>query len=152
MQEFAEEVPGPARLGRGKRLDRPESNGACLCLAKWVCQAQTAELWLRQTHPGANMIWQMSLLDHLRMNKEPNPSNKKPGTTLPGTVEKINKPTDPSLPEKAQIDVEGADDLYREIRIENTLTDENGNKVGLNEGAQVDVTIEADRADTTKKK
>ncbi len=86
------------------------------------------------------------------MSKEPNTSNKKPGTTLPGTVEKIIKPTDPSLPEKAQIDVEGADDLYREIRIENTLTDENGNKVGLNEGAQVDVTIEADREDTTKKK
>src|SRR5437660_12487547 len=99
-----------------------------------------------------NMIWQMSFLEHLRMSKEPNTSNKKPGTTLPGTVEKIIKPTDPSLPEKAQIDVEGADDLYREIRIENTLTDENGNKVGLNEGAQVDVTIEADRADTTKKK
>ena len=86
------------------------------------------------------------------MNKEPNPSNKKPGTTLPGTVEKIIRPPHPSLPEKAQIDVGGADDLYREIRIENTLTDENGNKVGLNEGAQVDVTIEADRADTTKKK
>ena len=86
------------------------------------------------------------------MSKEPNTSNKNPGTTLPGTVEKIIKPTDPSLPEKAQIDVEGADDLYREIRIENTLTDENGNKVGLNEGAQVDVTIEADREDTTKKK
>jgi len=98
------------------------------------------------------MIWQMSFLDHFRMSKEPNTSNKKPGTTLPGTVEKIIKPTDPSLPEKAQIDVEGADDLYREIRIENTLTDENGNKVGLNEGAQVDVTIEADREDTTKKK
>ena len=85
------------------------------------------------------------------MNKEPNPSNKKPGTTLPGTVEKIIKPTDPGLPEKAQIDIEGADDLYREIRIKNTLKDGNGNKVGLNEGAQVDVTIEADREDTTKK-
>ena len=71
---------------------------------------------------------------------------------LPGTVNKIIKPAVPSEPEKAQIDVEGADDLYREIRIENTLTDENGNKVGLNEGAQVDVTIEADREDTTKKK
>ncbi len=137
---------------QGKRLDRPESNGASLCLAEWSVKPKPPELCLRQTHPGGNMIWQMSFLDHLRMSKERNTSNKKPGTTLPGTVEKIIKPTDPSLPEKAQIDVEGADDLYREIRIENTLTDENGNKVGLNEGAQVDVTIEADREDTTKKK
>ena len=85
------------------------------------------------------------------MSKESNTANEKPSTTLPGTVEKIIKPTDPSLPEKAQIDVEGADDLYREIRIENTLTDEDGSKVGLKQGAQVDVTIEADREDTTKK-
>jgi hypothetical protein len=38
----------------------------------------------------------------------------------------IIKPIVPSEPEKAQIDIEGADDLYREIRIENTLTDEHG--------------------------
>ncbi|PYX74122.1 MAG: hypothetical protein DMG72_11115 [Acidobacteria bacterium] len=85
------------------------------------------------------------------MSKESNTANEKPSTTLPGTVEKIIKPPHPSLPEKAQIDVGGADDLYREIRIENTLTDENGSKVGLKQGAQVDVTIEADREDTTKK-
>ena len=85
------------------------------------------------------------------MSKESNTANEKPSTTLPGTVEKIIRPPHPSLPEKAQIDVGGADDLYREIRIENTLTDEDGSKVGLKQGAQVDVTIEADREDTTKK-
>jgi len=85
------------------------------------------------------------------MSKESSTANEKPSTTLPGTVEKIIKPPHPSLPEKAQIDVGGADDLYREIRIENTLTGENGSKVGLKQGAQVDVTIEADREDTTKK-
>jgi hypothetical protein len=37
--------------------------------------------------------------------------------------------------------------LYREIRIENTLTDENGEPVGLKEGAQVEVTVEADSED-----
>jgi len=46
---------------------------------------------------------------------------------------------------------EGADELYREIRVENTLTDENGNEVSLKPGAQVDVTIEAD-ADAMKPK
>ena len=69
--------------------------------------------------------------------------NEKPSTTLPGTVEKIIKPAHPSMPEKAQISVSGADDLYKEIRIENELIDENGEKVALKPGAQVDVTIEA---------
>ena len=64
--------------------------------------------------------------------------------TLPGTVEKIIPPLHPSEPEKAQIGVEGADDLYREIRVENTLQDENGETVVLKPGAKVDVTIEAD--------
>ena len=58
----------------------------------------------------------------------------------------------PSLPEKAQIDVEGADDLYREIRVENTLHDKAGKQVALKPGAHVDVTIEADVKETTPKK
>ena len=69
--------------------------------------------------------------------------------TLPGKVEKVIPPIHPSLPEKAEISVEGADDLYREIRVENTLSDERGNEVSLKLGAEVDITIEAD-ADATK--
>ena len=44
---------------------------------------------------------------------------EKPSVKMPGTVEKIIQPAHPGQPEKAQISVEGADDLYREIRIEN---------------------------------
>jgi hypothetical protein len=73
----------------------------------------------------------------------------KPSTTLPATVEKIIKPASPSEPEKAQISVEGADHLYRELRIENTLIDENGGKVSLKQGAEVEVTIEAAPEATT---
>ena len=73
----------------------------------------------------------------------------KPSTTLPATVEKIIK--SPSEPEKAQISVEGADHLYKELRIENTLTNENGEKVRLKQGAEVEVTIEADSSATTPK-
>jgi predicted DNA-binding antitoxin AbrB/MazE fold protein len=76
---------------------------------------------------------------------------EKPSTTLPGTVEKIIKPVAPHEPEKAQIAVEGADDLYREIRIENTLTKENGEKVRLKPGAEVEVTVEAPIDATTPK-
>ena len=70
---------------------------------------------------------------------------------LQGTVQKIIEPAVPSEPEKAQIDIEGGDDLYREIRIENVVTDENGEKARLKPGAQVDVIVEADSSATTKK-
>ncbi len=68
---------------------------------------------------------------------------EKPSATLPGTVEKIIKSPHPSEPEKAQIAVEGADELYKELRIDNNLTDENGDEVRLKQGAKVEVTVEA---------
>jgi hypothetical protein len=70
--------------------------------------------------------------------------------TLPGRVEKIIPAVHPDEPSKAQIEVEGADHLYREIRIENALKDENGAPVQLKQGAEVDVTIEADPKAVTK--
>ena len=70
---------------------------------------------------------------------------------LHGTVQKIIKPVSPNQPEKAQIDIHGADDLYREIRIENVVIDEKGEKASLKEGAEVDVTVEADSSATLKK-
>ena len=70
---------------------------------------------------------------------------------LQGRVQKVIKPVSPNLPEKAQIEVQGADDLYREIRIENEMTDENGDKVRLKQGAEVDVILEADSSATLKK-
>jgi len=85
------------------------------------------------------------------MSKEPDTPSENPSVSLPGTVEKIIKPAHPSVPEKAQIAIEGGEDLYKEIRIENTLTDEKGNKRSLKPGVAVEVTIEADAADTTKK-
>jgi hypothetical protein len=76
---------------------------------------------------------------------------EKPSTILPGTVQRVIKPPDPRDPEKAEIAVQGADELYREIRIENTLTDDQGNEVRLKEGAHVDVTVEAEPEATTAK-
>ena len=70
---------------------------------------------------------------------------------LPGTVERVIKPAVPSEPEKAQIGIEGADPLYREIRIENVVTDERGEKASLKPGAKVDVVVEADSDATMKK-
>ena len=77
--------------------------------------------------------------------------SEKAAATLPGVVQKIIKPPHPDLPEKAEIAVEGADELYREIRIDNTLTDAKGNEVKLKPGATVEVTVEAEPKDTVSK-
>ena len=71
--------------------------------------------------------------------------------TLPATVKKVIKSPVPSEPEKAQIDIHEADDLYREIRVENIVTDEQGQKSKLKEGQPVDVVIEADSDPALKK-
>ncbi len=70
---------------------------------------------------------------------------------LQGTVQKVIKPAIPSEPEKAQIDIHEGEDLYREIRIENVVTGENGEKARLKPGAKVDVIVEADSSATIKK-
>jgi hypothetical protein len=75
---------------------------------------------------------------------------QKATTTLPGKVERVIKSHPQSgEPEKAQIAVEGADHLYREIRVPNRLVDNDGKKVKLKPGAEVDITIEADPVVTT---
>jgi hypothetical protein len=76
---------------------------------------------------------------------------RKRKTTKRGRVKKVIPPPHPAMPEKAEISVEGADDLYKEIRIENTLTDDRGNEVKLKEGAVVDVVVEADSDATVPK-
>ena len=70
---------------------------------------------------------------------------------LKGTVDKVVKPVVPIEPEKAQISVVEGDELYREIRIENVVSDENGEKAQLKPGAEVDVIVEADSSATIKK-
>jgi hypothetical protein len=69
---------------------------------------------------------------------------EQPSATLPGTVDKLIPSPGPTQPEKAQIAVDGADRLYRDLRIENTLTDEHGDDVKLKKGAHVDVTVTAE--------
>jgi len=70
---------------------------------------------------------------------------------LHGKVAKIIKPPVPNQPEKAQIEITEAEDLYREVRIENEVTDEHGEKAALKPGAEVDVIVEADSNATMKK-
>ena len=69
---------------------------------------------------------------------------EQPSATMPGTVAKIIPSSRPGQPEKAQIAVEEADHRYRDLRIENSLTDEHGDDVRLKKGAHVEVTVTAE--------
>jgi hypothetical protein len=62
---------------------------------------------------------------------------------MPGIVKKIIPSPRTSLPEKAQIAVAGATRPYRDLRVENTLTDEHGDDVRLKKGAHVEITVTA---------
>ena len=85
-----------------------------------------------QNHPS--MIWQRT----------------RPYKTVPAVVNKLLKPSSPGQPEKVEIAIAPADHLFREVRIENTLTTPQGEIVALKHGAHLDVTFEADLADTIK--
>ena len=63
---------------------------------------------------------------------------------MPGIVDKIIPSTRPTQPEKAQIAIHEADRRHRDLRIENTLTDEHGDDVKLKKGAHVEVTVTAE--------
>jgi hypothetical protein len=69
--------------------------------------------------------------------------NEQPRAVIPGTVDKLIPSPTPSLPEKAQISIAG-DHGYRDLRIENSLTDEHGDEVKLKKGAHVEVTVTAE--------
>jgi hypothetical protein len=72
-------------------------------------------------------------------------------TSKPGTVKNILPSFDSHEPDKAEIHVHDAEPLYQEIRVPNSLRDENGNEVQLKKGAHVEVHIEADKDATTPK-
>ncbi|HEY6128887.1 MAG TPA: hypothetical protein VIW23_11960 [Candidatus Acidoferrum sp.] len=84
--------------------------------------------------------------------KDEKDSSEKATVTLPGTVEKIIPAIGNLVPERAQINIEGGEELYREIRVDNQLKDADGNPVSLKTGAEVDVKIEADPNSVKPKK
>ena len=76
---------------------------------------------------------------------------KKPKAVKKGKVQRIIKPAHREDVEKAEITINDADHLYKEIRIENTLHDEKNKPVKLKPGADVDVVVEADSDATVPK-
>ena len=78
------------------------------------------------------------------LNLDPARIPDQPSITMPGTVDNVIPSSRPSQPEQAQITVDGPDLRYRDLRIENTLTNEHGDDVKLKKGAHVEVTVTAE--------
>jgi hypothetical protein len=76
-------------------------------------------------------------------NRDTSRIREQPNITVPGLVEKIIGFSGPHPQEKAQIAIKQAGRGYRNLRIDNTLTDENGDDVSLKKGAHVEVTVTA---------
>lgn len=72
-----------------------------------------------------------------------------PWKTVSAVVTKIVKPAFEGQPAKVEISIGQADDLFREIRIDNNFTDVNGGPVALTDGARLDVTFEAETMKTS---
>jgi hypothetical protein len=80
------------------------------------------------------------------LNMDTSRKAESPIASMPGIVDKIIPSLRPSQPEKAQIAIHEADHDYRDLRIENKLTDELGDDVRLKKGAHVEVTVTAKAA------
>ncbi len=68
---------------------------------------------------------------------------ERPSTSMLESSTKSSR-RDTRQPEKAQIGVDGAPRRHRNLRVENSLTDEHGDKVKLKKGAHVEVTVAAE--------
>lgn len=61
--------------------------------------------------------------------------------TLRGRVEKIISSSMNNLSDAVQTAIEGAEDLYREVRIQNLLRDADGGVIALQPGLGVEITM-----------
>ena len=74
----------------------------------------------------------------------------KPWKAVPAVVKKLIKPAFGN-PEKIEIALSPADDLFREVRIANTFTAVDGGQVSVADGAEMVVTFEVETKTATNR-
>jgi hypothetical protein len=117
-------------------------------MSSWICDEEESQERIRRSHTRQRQE-RNGEAAHGQVRKNSGTESRslripeQPSTTMSGTVYKIISSRRPSQPEKAQIAVDGANHWLRDLRIENTLTDEHGDDVRLKKGAHVEVTITA---------
>lgn len=100
------------------------------------------------------MLREMSeLIERKEQRRFPNQprlvwTRNKPWTSMSATANKILPSIGPKP--KVEIAIAAADDLFREIRIENQFTGVDGKPVALTTGARLTVTLEAEISGTVQ--
>ena len=74
----------------------------------------------------------------------------KPWKVIPAIVKKLVKSRFGN-PDKVEIAFSTADDLFREVRIENTFTDIDGRRISVPDGTEMIVTFEAETKTATNR-
>lgn len=106
-------------------------------------------------HRFATLLRQLSELiarkEQRRFRKQPTLiwQRNRPWKTLAAVVKRVVKSVVPDEPDKVEISITGAEDLFREIRIENRFTSVDGRLIELSKGVHVDVTFEAETGGNT---
>jgi hypothetical protein len=118
-----------AKVSGDKPMKKPKKK-----LDKTILATTRAEMALPRMSKSARIAELES--DSARVSQQPR-------TVIPGTVEKIIQFRTPRLRETAQISIKG-EPKYRELRVENSLTDEHGEEVKLEKGVHVEVTVTAE--------
>lgn len=75
-----------------------------------------------------------------------------PWRVVTGVVRKVLAPVYPAQPERVEISITDADDLFRGIRIANSFMSPDGGSVALKAGTHVHVTFEAHEKETFPKR
>ena len=74
----------------------------------------------------------------------------KPWKTVPAKVNKVVKPYTAGEPDRVEIGVVEGEDLFREIRIENSFMDVDGTPMSLQTGTELELTFEAETKRATE--
>jgi uncharacterized protein YfaS (alpha-2-macroglobulin family) len=80
-----------------------------------------------------------------------NQQRTRPWKKLSGIVRKLIKDGYRHRADIVEVDIHEAEDLFREVRIENTFTDLDGQKVSLKQGAHLDITFETEPEHTIRR-
>ncbi len=106
-------------------------------------------LWIKQANACVNCYDDLSheafvQRDEISRLNHRGYMSESASVSMTGVVHKIISSPLPDVADKAEISVDAAEDLYKEIRIDNTLQDSNGNEVELKAGDSVTVTVETE--------
>jgi hypothetical protein len=119
--------------------ERERMNGLCVGIQEETDYNKFATL-MRELSELIARKEQRRFKQHARLVWQRN----KPWKTVPGVVNKLVKSILPDQPDKVEISIAGAEQLFREIRIENRFTNVDGGLIELTSGVHVDVTFEAE--------